>query len=87
MMPVGRGEVVNVGTGFAGQIPIQFTWRGRKHRIRSIELSSPGSRVGRRRHSGREIYRVQTVNGLRCRLSRGKLRGDWRMESVLAGGR
>jgi hypothetical protein len=86
MMPVGQGEVVTVGEFFAGKMPVSFAWRGRKHRIRWMEAGSSGSRRKRQEATTRDYFQVRTVEGLRCWLSKGKRRGDWRMEKVLAAG-
>ena len=86
MMWVGRGEVVKMGDLFPGGIPTCFAWRGRRHRIRSMEAVPPSYRRGRGESKARDFFQIRTTDGLRCRLSRGKRRGDWRMERVVATG-
>lgn len=53
--------------------PTEFTWRGRRHRVRQARAT-----VAR---GGRGI-RCQTETGLRCLLAQDPKRGTWRLERV-----
>jgi hypothetical protein len=68
-------------------IPLEFTWRGRRHRVRSAELSrQPALPLGRRSSRGAQPrrYRLQTAEGLRCEVSEDPRRGLWTMEKVFS---
>jgi hypothetical protein len=79
------GEPVQVHRSSEGRFPSEFTWRGRRHRIRSIETfrwiepqrPMSGARAVR--------IRLRTSGGLRCWLSQDPVRGLWSMERVLDG--
>jgi hypothetical protein len=84
MTPIGYGEVVRVSTPRTTIVPEEFTWRGRRHRIRSVEDFH--MEMGRRWDGSfeRRIYRLRTSCGMHCRLSLDVDSGDWRMDEVIA---
>jgi hypothetical protein len=79
------GEPVQVHRSSEGRIPSEFTRRGRRHRIRSIETfrwidpqrPMSGARAVR--------IRLRTSEGLHCWLSQDPVRGLWSIERVLNG--
>lgn len=85
MIPVGCGELVAVRSPSKDAMPSEFTWRGRRHRVRSIDHY----KTNRYRHrDGVEwlrLFRLRTTQGMCCLLSQDVSRGTWRMERVLAG--
>jgi len=79
----GFGELVRVVPSARGVLPVEFTWRGRRHRVQSVE----GYRTeSKRRQTGvvqRRFYRLRTRSGLRCLLSQDVVHDIWHMEHVL----
>ncbi|MEX0787966.1 MAG: hypothetical protein WD906_09520 [Anaerolineales bacterium] len=57
--------------------PTEFTWRGRRHRVRRSRAAP--ARVG-------QAIRCQTETGLRCLLAQDPKLGTWRLERVYAAG-
>ena len=57
--------------------PTEFTWRGRRHRVRQ-------ARAARAREG--QAIRCQTETGLRCLLAQDPKHGTWRLERVYGGG-
>ncbi len=82
MIPLGSGELVHVGPKRQGAFPMEFTWRGQRHRIREFEsydvadgqLHSPG---------GLRRMKLRTTGGMRCTLVEDPSRGTWRIERVI----
>jgi hypothetical protein len=80
MKSIGMGERVQVAVAGQG-VPAEFTWRGRRHRIRAIEaLRVESGRPGHRN------LRCRTDAGLRCWLAHEAGRDIWRIERVLPTG-
>jgi len=79
------GEPVQVHRSSDGRFPSEFTWRGRRHRIRSIETLR-WIEPQRPMSDARAVrIRLRTNEGLRCWLSQDPLRGLWSIERVLDG--
>jgi len=83
MSAFGFGELVRMAPSARGVLPIEFTWRGRRHRVQRVE----SYRVeNRRRRTGvvqRRFYHLRTVSGMRCLLSQDVARDIWHLEHVL----
>ena len=83
MSVFGFGEIVRVVPSTRGVLPIEFTWRGRRHCVQSIE----GYRMeNKRRQTGvfqRRLYRLRTRSGMRCLLSQDVAHDIWHLEHVL----
>jgi len=79
----GFGELVRVVPSARGVLPIEFTWRGRRHHVQSIE----GYRTeNKRRQTGviqRRFYHLRTRSGMRCLLSQDVAHDIWHLEHVL----
>lgn len=76
MTPLGAGEIVWMGRLGRSGAPADFTWRGRRHTVRTVE--------GWREANGeRSLYRIRTSGGMRCLISLDSGREIWRMERVL----
>jgi hypothetical protein len=76
-------EPVKVIRGRGAVWPSEFTWRGRRHRIRSVEVfrwveanAGVGAPRGMR-------MRLRTASGLRCWLSQEPGREIWTIERML----
>ncbi len=85
MRTIKTSERIRVHRKGLDAIPLEFSWRGRRYAVRRIEwMRGTGVRV-----SEGKTYQLQTVQGLKCRISHDE-RGDiWRVEHILgqAGGR
>jgi len=57
--------------------PAEFTWRGRRHRVRQARAAVA---------KGGQAIRCQTETGLRCLLAQDPKRGTWRLERVYGAG-
>jgi hypothetical protein len=84
MIPIGFGEVVRVSTPGTAAVPEEFTWRGRRHRIRSVEDYQMKTGRGRNGSYKRHVYRLRTSSGMHCQLSLDVGRGAWRMDKIFA---
>ena len=85
MIPFGCGELVKVHSPSHDAVPTEFTWRGQRHRVRSIDHYQTN---GYRYRDGVErlhFYQLRTTRGMCCLLSQDSSRGTWRMERVLEG--
>lgn len=85
MTTVEYGELVRVIPMATGAFPIEFTWRGRRHRVRSVEGFNTEIKP---RHKGvirRRLFRLRTASGMRCLLSQDVERRTWHLEKVLIG--
>jgi hypothetical protein len=80
---IGFGESVAVSSLAQRDIPLAFTWRGRRYYIRSIEAYRKETC---RRWNGvetRRFFQLRTVGGMRCLLTQDVARDTWRLEQVL----
>ncbi len=82
MTAIGFGEVVAVSMRTRGDIPLEFTWRGCRYRVRSVERYHTETLRGLEHHTS---YQIRTERGMRFRLLHDVGRSAWRMESVLTG--
>jgi hypothetical protein len=71
----GRLAVHSVGPT---ALPVEFSWRGRRHIVRRMDWLPGRARVGR--------YALLTMDGLRCIVTRDPDRSSWHLERVLPGG-
>lgn len=84
MRAIKTNERIRVHRQGMNAIPLEFSWRGRRYDVRRVEKMGGASEKSNR---GR-TYQLQTVQGLKCRISHEE-RGDiWRFEHILghAGG-
>jgi hypothetical protein len=81
MRIVGAGERIRVGKGTAAGLPKDFTWRGRRHEARAVEVCRDWG--GRGQGARKRILRLRTATGMRCLLSLDPRDGSWRIEQVL----
>jgi hypothetical protein len=72
---VGAGEPVQVGLGPSG-VPLEFIWRGRRHRVRSVDGWRPATAT-----LGVTVS-VRTDRGLRCTLAQDTAGLLWRVGGV-----
>lgn len=77
MRSLDLGERVVVGTRRRDGLPLEFTWRGRRHRVREATAEPAGARAG---------LRCRTESGLRCLLAHDPARGIWRLERIYSSG-
>lgn len=77
MRSLGLGERVVVGPRRRDGLPLEFTWRGRRHRVREATAEQAGARPG---------LRCRTESGLRCLLAHDPARGIWRLERIYSSG-
>ena len=66
-------ERVQVHVEGSGGLPLEFSWRGRRHRVRAV-LEGPGRERSR--------FIVRTASGMRCTLAHEPDPRAWRIERV-----
>lgn len=77
------GEVVHMSGGMPSGWPREFTWRGRRHRVRRVDGYRSQFRSHAHENSERRYYTLRTSGGLRCVLTQDVRRGIWTMDRVL----
>lgn len=81
MRAIRIGEQIHVARSGVAQTPLEFHWRGRRHRVVTVE-SRPGSRS---RYpvaaSGRQLS-LKTTTGLRCHVLQEPGGSGWWLESI-----
>jgi hypothetical protein len=79
----GTGEPIHVWPNHARAAPLEFVWRGRRYRVRSLEAEA-----GERRspHRGLRRFRVRTTDGLSCVLAQETIGGAWRIARLVSPG-
>ena len=85
MTTVDYGELVRVVPMASGIFPFEFTWRGRRHRVRSVERFDTETKPRRNGVMRRRLFRLRTASGMRCLLSQDIERETWHLEKVLIG--
>lgn len=85
MTAVEYGELVRVIPVASGTFPTEFTWRGKRHRVRSVERFDTETRQRRSGVTRRRLFRLRTASGMRCLLSQDIERETWHLEKVLMG--
>jgi hypothetical protein len=85
MTAVEYGELVRVVPMAFGIFPTEFTWRGRRHRVRSVERFDTETELCHNGVMRRRLYRLRTASGMRCLLSQDIERETWHLEKVLIG--
>jgi hypothetical protein len=79
------GEPVHVTRGPGGSWPSEFTWRGRRHRVRRVESFHWVEAKAVEGKTRVMRIRLRTTGGMRCWLSQDPGRDLWRIERVLDG--
>ncbi|NIS82407.1 MAG: hypothetical protein GTO14_19865 [Anaerolineales bacterium] len=85
MIRFGSGELVVVCSTSKDVMPSEFTWRGQRHRVRSIDRYQTNTYRQRNGVEQLRLFRLRTTRGMRCLLSQDVSRGIWRMERILDG--
>lgn len=81
----GLTELVWVSKLGKGDWPEEFTWRGRRRRVRRIESCVPARDRDRPVGStGSRRFRLMTEDGLSCVLSHDSERDRWMVEALYA---
>jgi hypothetical protein len=80
---IGFGECVQVSSSARRDMPLAFTWRGRRHFIRSIEAYRKETRHRWSGFETRRFFQLRTASGMRCLLSQDVTHDIWRLEQVL----
>lgn len=83
MYALGGGESVRVRRIVSTGLPTEFTWRGQRHTVWSVERCHEPAERSRGTVAGRRVYQLRTVSGMRCLLSMDLRDGSWRMDRVL----
>ena len=83
MSVFGFGELVRVVPSARGVLTIEFTWRGRRHRVQSVEGYRTESKLRQTGVAQRRFYRLRTKSGMRCLLSQDVANDIWHLEHVL----
>lgn len=79
----GLSELVSVSRVGSGDWPEEFTWRGRRRRVRKIEAFAEGKAAVRGVSSGwLRKFRLNTEDGLSCVLSHDRRRNRWIVEAL-----
>jgi len=72
-------ERIRVHRMLLDAVPQEFTWRRRRYRVQRVEHAEPA-------RPERQSYVLQTVQGLRCRVSHDPQLDIWRLEQLLGAG-
>jgi len=72
-------ERIRVHRMLLDAIPQEFTWRRRRYRVQRVECAAP-------ERPEMQSYVLQTVQGLRCRVSHDARQDIWRLEQLLGAG-
>jgi hypothetical protein len=80
------GEVVHISSSTNTGMPMEFSWRGRRHRVKRVEDYRATTRSHPSVNRKQSSYALRTARGLRCVLSLDERRGIWVMDRVLPGG-
>ncbi len=83
MKVIGFGETLWVAASAGDALPAEFTWRGRRHRVRRIERFRMETYPSRNGLVRRRFFRLRTASGMRCLVSQDVDRDTWRMEKVV----
>jgi hypothetical protein len=79
------GEMVRVDSSPSCMYPVEFTWRGRRYRVMSIEAYRTDNQQCCGGVAHRRIFRLRTASGMRCLLSQDVARETWYVEKILIG--
>ncbi len=79
MRVIETSERIRVHRRGLDAIPLEFSWRGRRYAVRRIEWMR---QAGERARSGK-TYQLQTVQGLKCRVSHDEQGDIWRVDHIL----
>jgi hypothetical protein len=79
----GAGEPIHVWPTHAHAAPLEFVWRGKRYRVRSLEADAGDSRSTR---LGLRRFRVRTTSGLSCVLAQETVGGAWRIDRLVPSG-
>jgi hypothetical protein len=77
--------MVRVASSSQCVYPVEFTWRGRRFRVVSVETYRTDSQQGCYGVAQRRIFRLRTASGMRCLLTQDVDRDTWHVEKVLKG--
>jgi hypothetical protein len=81
----GLTELVQVSKLGHCDWPEEFTWRGRRRRVRRIDAYEPARRSGDTGVTGGERrFRLKTEDGLSCVISHDVRRDRWAVETLYA---
>jgi hypothetical protein len=81
----GLAELVWVSKLGEGDWPLEFTWRGRRRRVRRIESYELSQAVRQASiDTASRRFRLMTDDGLTCELSHDLSRDRWTMERMYA---
>ena len=83
MMRPEFGEMVRMASKGTGGLPLEFNWRGKRHRIRTIDRYHTIVRRGWNCVEQHRYFYLRTTRGMRCLLIQDVSRGIWRMQPVL----
>jgi hypothetical protein len=79
----GLAELVWVSKLGAGDWPLEFTWRGRRRRVRRIMSYQTTEAVAQDTlDQGSRRFRLKTEDGLSCVLAHDMHRDRWMMEKM-----
>jgi hypothetical protein len=79
----GLTELVAVSKLGQGDWPEEFTWRGRRRKVRRIEAYRKRGAHGRSAdYAGPRRFRLKTEDGLSCEISHDVQRDRWLLERL-----
>lgn len=79
----GLTELVSVSRLGLGDWPEEFTWRGRRRKVRRIEsFQRGGDRERSAEGTGSRRFRLMTADGLACVVSHDPRRDRWTLEKL-----
>ena len=78
-------EMVRVDSTPGSFYPVEFTWRGRRHRVRSIETYRTENKQSWQGVVIHRLFRLRTTSGMRYLLSQDVARNIWHVDEVHSG--
>lgn len=75
------GELVTVLSS-RDPLPAEFTWRGRRHRIRRIDRYGTREIQHWKHVEVERLFHLSTMGGMQCLLSQDVSRDIWRLERI-----
>lgn len=81
MKAIQIGEMIHVARSGVAQTPLEFHWRGRRHRVVRVQ-ERPGSRARARKTTAGRQLSLRTSNGMRCHIWQDRVGSGWWLESI-----
>lgn len=81
MRPLQIGEPITVSRSGVAEMPLEFHWRGRRHRVVRVEGHARPAERSAFSGWGRRLN-LRTDSGLRCEVQQVRAGGGWWLENI-----